>query len=190
MTQSDSRASEKDAITASQAGEAIKIPPKDGDPLWQQDFPINRSEEMDNSRRQFLKFLGLTSLAFFTGTLGVALKGAYEQQRTVDLPEMRVASVSDVAEGQSLNFQYPAGDYPAILIHLPGGDFVAYEQRCTHLLCPVLYQGDKGRIYCPCHDGVFEPATGERLAGPPPRPLNKIKLEIRGTDIFAVGRES
>ena len=33
-------------------------------------------EELDNSRRQFLKFLGLTSFAFFTGTLGVALKAA------------------------------------------------------------------------------------------------------------------
>ncbi len=43
----------------------------EGDPLWQQDFPINRGEELNNSRRQFLKFLGLTSLAFFTGTLGV-----------------------------------------------------------------------------------------------------------------------
>jgi len=189
MTQHDSTSVENKALKVDQGG-TLGMPPKDGDPLWQQDFPINRAEEMDNSRRQFLKFLGLTSLAFFTGTLGVALKGLFEQQRTSNLPEMRIASVNDVAEGQSLNFQYPADDYPAILIHLPGGNFVAYEQRCTHLLCPVLYQGDKGRIYCPCHDGVFQPATGERLAGPPPRPLNKIKIEVRGTDIFAVGRSS
>jgi Rieske Fe-S protein len=52
----------------------------------------------------------------------------------------------------------------------------------------VLYQGDRNRIYCPCHDGVFNPDTGARVAGPPPRPLNKIKLEIRGNDIYAVGR--
>jgi Rieske Fe-S protein len=159
-----------------------------GNALWQQDFPINREEELNNSRRQFLKFLGLTSLAFFTGTVGVALKGVFEQQRTETLPEMRVASVSDVPEGSSLNFEYPAGDYPAILIHMPGDQFVAYEQRCTHLLCPVLYDGRKNRIFCPCHEGVFDTATGERTAGPPPRPLNKIKLEVRGTDIYAVGR--
>lgn len=159
------------------------------DPLWQQDFPINRGEELNNSRRQFLKFLGLTSLAFFTGTLGVALKSVFEEQRTTQLPELRVASVGDLAEGQSLNFSYPKGDYPAILLHLPGGQFVAYEQRCTHLLCPVLYDGNKNRIFCPCHDGVFDPATGERTAGPPPRPLNKIKLVVRGNDIYATGRE-
>ncbi len=161
----------------------------DGEPLWQQDFPINREEELNNSRRQFLKFLGLTSLAFFTGTLGVALKALFEQGRVQALPAMRVASISDLPEGQSLNFHYPPDGYPAILIHLPGGRFVAYEQRCTHLLCPVLYQNDKRRIYCPCHEGVFDPATGERLAGPPPRPLNRIRLEVRGNDIYAVGKE-
>lgn len=168
---------------------AKEHPGRKGDPLWQQDFPISREAELDNSRRQFLKFLGLTSLAFFTGTVGVALKAAFEQQRTTQLPELRIASINDIPEGQSLNFKYPEGDYPAILLHLPGGAFVAYEQRCTHLLCPVLYEGEKNRIFCPCHEGVFNPATGERLAGPPPRPLNKIKLELRGTDLYAVGRE-
>jgi Rieske Fe-S protein len=168
----------------------LGLPPKDGDPLWQQDFPINREDELNNSRRQFLKFLGLTSLAFFTGTLGVALKAVYEQGRTGALPEMRVASVSDVPEGTSFNFEYPQKGYTALLVHLPGGEFVAYERRCTHLLCPVLYEHDRERLFCPCHEGVFDPATGRNLAGPPPRPLNKILLEVRGNDIYAVGRVS
>jgi Rieske Fe-S protein len=164
-------------------------PPPDGDPIWQQDFPINRRDELNNSRRQFLKFLGLTSVAFFTGTLGVALKAAFEEQRSATLPEQRIAGVGDVPEGQSVYFHYPDESYPAILIHLPGGEFVAYEQKCTHLLCPVLYDGAKNRIYCPCHEGVFDPASGQRRAGPPPRPLNRIKVAVRGNDVFAVGRE-
>jgi len=172
------------------AGKALDIPPKDGDPLWQQDFPISREDELNNSRRQFLKFLGLTSLAFFTGTLGVALKAVYEKDRTGPLPEKRVASVSDVPEGSSFSFQYPQDGYGALLVHLPGGEFVAYERRCTHLLCPVLYEHDRDRLFCPCHEGVFDPATGRNLAGPPPRPLNKIQLEVRGNDIYAVGRGS
>ncbi len=166
------------------------IPPKDGDPLWQQDFPINRVAELDNSRRQFLKFLGLSSAAFFTGTLAMALKAVFEEDRTAGLPALRIAAVADVAEGRSINFHYPDPSYPAILIHLPDNQFVAYEQRCTHLLCPVLYQGDNHRIFCPCHDGVFDPGTGQNLAGPPPRPLNRIKVEVRGSDIYAVGREA
>lgn len=164
------------------------LPPKDGDPLWQQDFPINRGEELNNSRRQFLKFLGLTSLAFFTGTLGVAIKALFEDRRTEGLPAVRIASLASVPEGGSVNFHYPDESYPAILVHLPGGKLVAYEQRCTHLLCPVLYEHERGRLFCPCHEGVFDPETGERTAGPPPRPLNKIKLDVRGGDIYAVGR--
>src|SRR5215208_3688336 len=81
--------------------------PGNGDPLWQQDFPINRGEELNNSRRQFLKFLGLTSLAFFTGTLGVALKALFEERRTQGLPALRIASLAEVPEGSSVNFHYP-----------------------------------------------------------------------------------
>ncbi len=164
-------------------------PPADGDPLWQQDFPISRVEELDNSRRQFLKFLGLTSLAFFTGTLATALKASFEQRRSAGLPALRIAGLAEIPEGESVGFHYPDESYPALLIHLPGNQFVAYEQKCTHLLCPVLYQADRQRIFCPCHEGVFDPATGQNRAGPPPRPLNKIKVEVRGDAVYAVGRE-
>lgn len=163
-------------------------PLPDGDPLWQQDFPINRDEELNNSRRQFLKFLGLTSVAFFTGTLASALKAVFESRRTADMPAQRIAAVADVPEGGSVNFHYPDESYPALLIHLPGQQFVAYEQRCTHLLCPVLYQHDRQRIFCPCHEGTFDPASGVNRSGPPPRPLNRIKVEVRGDAVYAVGR--
>ena len=166
----------------------VTHPPPDGEPLWQQDFPISRYEELNNSRRQFLKFLGLTSLAFFTGTLATALKAVFESRRTTTLQPMRIAAVADVPEGSSLNFHYPDESYPAVLIHLPGNQYVAYESRCTHLLCPVLYQPNKERIFCPCHEGVFDPNSGKNLAGPPPRPLNGIKVEVRDNAVYAVGR--
>ncbi len=165
-----------------------RLPPANGDPLWQQDFPINRVEELNNSRRQFLKFLGLTSLAFFTGTLGVGLKALFEERRNANLVAQRIAAVSDVPASGWLTFHYPDESYPAILLHLPNGQFVAYEQKCTHLLCPVIYQADKQRIFCPCHEGVFDPTSGLNLSGPPPRPLNAIRLAVRDGSIYAIGR--
>jgi Rieske Fe-S protein len=36
---------------------------------------------------------------------------------------------------------------------------------------------------------VFDLRTGRQLAGPPPRPLPRIALEIRGDEIFATGVE-
>ena len=164
-------------------------PPMNGDPLWAQDFPINRVEELDNSRRQFLKFLGLTSLAFFTGTLATAIKALVEQQRESILPRVRLAAPGDVPEGAWHHFYYPDERYPGILIHLPDGQYVAYDQKCTHLMCPVIYQAEAARIYCPCHEGEFDPANGRNLSGPPPRPLNRIRLDVAADGIYAVGRE-
>ena len=43
------------------------------------------------------------------------------------------------------------------------------------------------RWHCPCHEGNFDAATGEVLSGPPPRPLGKIEVELRGDEIWALG---
>ncbi len=116
----------------------------------------------------------------------------------VTYPRLRVANISDFAKDQSLLFEYPHKDRPAILIHLPEG-FVAYDSLCTHLGCQVHYDGtavagwenNPNQSFCPCHGGVFDPNTGKVLAGPPPRPLPKIKLEVDDQgDIYANGYEA
>ena len=47
-----------------------------------------------------------------------------------------------------------------------------------------------GVIRCPCHDGMFDMATGRPLAGPPRRPLPQIVLDVRDGQIFATGVEA
>jgi Rieske Fe-S protein len=51
---------------------------------------------------------------------------------------------------------------------------------------PRVEQGD---IRCPCHEGYFDLATGRPLAGPPQRPLTRVRLEVRGNELFATGVE-
>ena len=41
----------------------------------------------------------------------------------------------------------------------------------------------------PLGEGLFELRTGRPIAGPPPRPLPRILLEVRGGDVFATGVE-
>jgi Rieske Fe-S protein len=48
----------------------------------------------------------------------------------------------------------------------------------------------EGKLECPCHHGYFDLRTGQNVAGPPPRPLPKILLEIEGDDVYAVGVEA
>jgi len=91
-----------------------------------------------------------------------------------------IASESDVAPGKAVAFK-DSGN-PAILVHLKNGDFVAYSAVCTHQGCTVAYKG--GQLACPCHGSVYDPANGaEVLAGPAPRPLPEIPVEVKGGEV-------
>ena len=68
----------------------------------------------------------------------------------------------------------------------PAASFVAYSQKCTHLSCAVYYQPERERLYCPCHEGVFDPVTGEPVAGPPQRRLADRPAQD-GDTLYAVG---
>jgi arsenite oxidase small subunit len=94
--------------------------------------------------------------------------------------------VDQVPEGHALYFNYPDPDDQAMLLHLPGGQLIAYSQKCTHLSCAVYFQPEQDRLYCPCHEGVFDVRTGEPVAGPPQRRLPRITLRRDGDMIVAV----
>jgi len=57
---------------------------------------------------------------------------------------------------------------------------VAYSKICTHAGCPVgLYEQQSGRLFCPCHQSVFDAMDGAKpLAGPASRPLPQLALEV------------
>src|SRR5215211_7274589 len=91
-----------------------------------------------------------------------------------------IASESEVAPGSAVTFK-DSGN-PAVLVHLKSGDFVAYSAICTHQGCTVAYKG--GKLACPCHGLVFDPARGaEVVAGPAPRPLPEIPVKVEGGEI-------
>lgn len=86
-----------------------------------------------------------------------------------------------MAPGSAVKFEESGN--PAVLVHLDSGDFVAYSAVCTHQGCTVAYQN--GQLACPCHGSVFDPANGaEVVAGPAPRPLPDIPVEVRGGEVF------
>lgn len=57
-------------------------------------------------------------------------------------------------------------------------EVVVLSNICTHLGCPVHWAEEEARYFCPCHGGVFD-IEGRVLAGPPPRPLDRLKPIIR-----------
>src|SRR5262245_15098166 len=173
-----------------QETEGLTIPP-DGrteteQPRWRQDFPIDWPQDDYISRRDFTKFMVLVSLAFTVGQFWILVQNFFRRRRG-ELPIQEIARLDQLPPGSSLLFHYPDEYNPCLLVSLADQSLVAYDQLCTHLSCPVIPQPEQGRLHCPCHEGVFDLATGQPLSGPPQRSLPRVTLEIRGDRVYATG---
>jgi len=154
-------------------------------PLWREEISVSSAEERYVSRRQLAKFLVLTSVGMFVGNLWILAKSWLT--RAPAYPLRRVATLGEVPVGGVRLFSYPSAADPCILIRTASGELAAYSQKCTHLSCAVFYVHAKSRFECPCHQGFFAAQDGRVLAGPPQRPLPRIRLAQRGDELFAVG---
>lgn len=155
-------------------------------PAWRQDFPIDWPQDQYVERRDFVKFLVLTSAAFTAGQFWIAGQNWFRRRH--GLSEIkRIGSLDAIPIGGVLAFTYPAEHDTCVLVRLGERELVAYSQKCTHLSCAVIPKPEQGVLHCPCHDGVFELSSGRPIAGPPSRPLPRILLEVRGRDVFATG---
>jgi len=76
----------------------------------------------------------------------------------------------------------PFAGKPVILFRTAAGELKALSATCTHLACTVQFRGDRSDIWCACHNGVYD-ANGTNISGPPPRPLTKLDVAVRGEKI-------
>jgi arsenite oxidase small subunit len=148
---------------------------------------LNREEDLKFNRRAFLKSAVGASITLGIATLpfsGLAFSNKKDNTNRVE-----IAKLADVPKDSAVNFNYPTEDEPAILVHTKDGKLKAYNNKCTHLQCPVFYEKEESVLLCPCHRGFFSVANGQPLAGPPQRELPIIKLEVEDGTIYAVGRK-
>jgi Rieske Fe-S protein len=157
--------------------------PMDEQPKWRQDFPIDWPQDEYISRRDLTKFMALTSMAFVTGQ--IVILGQSLVRPREPLPRMAIGTVDELPVGGSKVFGYPAEADQRVLIRLGEEQWVAYDQKCTHLLCPVFPRFEDGNLHCPCHNGYFDIGDGRPIAGPPRRPLPRVELEIEDGVIYA-----
>jgi Rieske Fe-S protein len=160
----------------------------DTEPLWKDEFSVEAAHETLVNRRQFTKFLTLTSLGMFAGNLWILAKTSWDKRPIFS--KQVIASAQDVSVGGVKLFRYPTEADPCILVRTAEDTFVAYSQKCTHLSCPVHFSQKTKRLECPCHEGSFSVETGEVIKGPPPRPLPRIVLEQQNGLLVAVGIET
>ena len=156
-------------------------------PLWRDEFSIQSATERYVARRQFSKFLVLTSLGMFIGNLWILVRSWFVAKPS--FTPQRVAAIDNIAVGEVKLFSYPSPEDPCIMIRTAADTFLAYSQKCTHLSCAVYYAREQNRLECPCHEGYFSVADGSVLQGPPPRPLTRIILKRDGNNLMATGVE-
>jgi nitrite reductase/ring-hydroxylating ferredoxin subunit len=162
--------------------------PRHFQPQWRKDFPIDWPQDHYVARRDFSKFMVLTSLAFAVGQLWIGVQNTWRRHRGAP-PMRKIASLSSLPVGETLVFQYPEPHDDCVLVRTGPDQLLAYSQKCTHLSCAVIPKVGESVIRCPCHEGLFDLSTGRNIAGPPSRPLPRITLTIRGDEIFATGVE-
>ncbi len=76
-------------------------------------------------------------------------------------------------------FTFNFGGKPCLVIRTRDGQIKAFNAVCTHVQCTVEFRETLGDIFCNCHNGLYD-LNGHNVSGPPPRPLEVYKLDLRG----------
>jgi len=148
---------------------------------WEKHFPLRRQDEARVTRRQFTNFMCMASV---TSAFGLWAAKNDHAATAEPLEDFAVCSLNDFVEGESRIFEHPRTGQPILMIRFSEDEFAAYDQRCTHLLCPVHYEEAKQEIICPCHHGVFDARDGRPLAGPPRIPLHRYQVDVRAGVLY------
>src|SRR5438105_1216020 len=80
--------------------------PESAQPAWRRDFPIDRPQDHYVARRDFTKFMVLTSLGFTVGQFWIAVQNWF-RGRQGKPPVQPIASLTQLPVGKVLVFHYP-----------------------------------------------------------------------------------
>jgi thiosulfate dehydrogenase [quinone] large subunit len=123
---------------------------------------------------------GGAQVAAPTRSKSPATRSTAPKRRHRAAPGRRIAAAADVPTGSAVSFTDDQGG-PAWLVHEADGSFHAFSAVCTHAGCTVSVNGSN--FVCPCHGGAYSVTTGAVLAGPPPRPLSPLRVEVVNGDV-------
>ena len=160
-------------------------------------------EELKLSRRIFLKSSGGAAAVVGSAALAVAPATAHAAGAstavTLTYPKRGVGKAATMPVNQAVSFSYPDPSSPCVALRMgsavPGGvgpnqDIVAYSAMCTHMGCPVAYDGGTKTFKCGCHFSIFDPENGgQMVCGQATEDLPRVRLDYdaRTDTVTAVG---
>ena len=95
-----------------------------------------------------------------------AVEGIGETGKTTAYVRQGNPTITDSPEAKSNGYPPETPD-----------EYIAISTRCAHLGCPVRFVQAAGNFICPCHGGVYG-FVGERIGGPPVRPLDRFQTRV------------
>src|SRR3972149_3406990 len=124
----------------------------------QGNMKINNTTTKENttSRRSFLNFLIGGGLIVLMGQI------LYPLIRYIIPPKIAEPDPTSVVAGKISELPVNSGKIfrfgtkPGLLIKTADGKIRAFSATCTHLQCTVQYDSEGKRIFCACHNGIFD----------------------------------
>lgn len=145
--------------------------------------PAQAGTAVDESRRRWITWLlgtslGATVVSFLYPILRYIVPPATSEpsQSEVELD----VKASDIPPNSARIV--PFAGKAVLLLKTASGELKALTATCTHLACTVQYRPERADIWCACHNGTYD-TNGLNVSGPPPRPLTKLEVNVRGDKI-------
>jgi menaquinol-cytochrome c reductase iron-sulfur subunit len=164
---------------------------------------VSPSDPPAIERRSFMRIVsgfGATVIAALIGipVLGAFISPALQSKKAKDWIKVADDTATlDIGVPIRIDFVESQDDawiesraLMSVWLYTEDGDtFKAYNGHCTHLGCGFVLAPDKKTFACPCHRGQFDVKTGAVLAGPPPRPLDELEVQVRDASVYVRYRD-
>ena len=169
-------------------------------PQLQTDKPEGGFYTPVGSRRTFFTWVSGAIAAFIGVALAVPLLGyvispSFKKRKKSWKAVGRVEALP-VGEPRSLDYVVTEKDgwmetkvVKAVwAIKQEDGSVTVFSPICTHLGCGFRWNRKDGQFQCPCHGSIYD-ATGKVLAGPAPRPLDRLPSKVEEGQLLVLYKE-
>jgi menaquinol-cytochrome c reductase iron-sulfur subunit len=152
------------------------------------------------SRRTFFSWVtagiaGLIGVGLAIPLFGYVISPALKRR---DRSWVDVGAVGDVPVGEPKQLDHVTTIQDGYLetrsqkavwaVKRPDGQVTVFAPKCTHLGCGYRWADDEKMFKCPCHGSTFD-IDGLVLAGPAPRPLDRLPARIENGRLMVVFEE-
>jgi menaquinol-cytochrome c reductase iron-sulfur subunit len=153
------------------------------------------SDRVENGRRSFLK-LATGALALLTGVVigaPIVLNLIGPIYRRRKLSWAKAGRIGLLPEGNPVRLTFAIQTKDAYISKTEMHDvwtikhsperITVFSPICPHLGCEYNWDPKTGHFECPCHGSVFA-LDGKVLAGPAPRPLDRLPTKIKNEELY------